>query len=149
MIQDSGTRREFETGAVRDMADGKGRMEIHKMTDNEIIKALDCFSGKEIYCKNCAYRDNSNMGICRRNAAKDTIDLINRQRAEIEDLKDKNEHLAVFLTEAKAEAIKEFAEKVRRYIDVGHLRPPTELCFSELDVVNIIDNLVKEMVGEG
>jgi len=28
MIQDSGTRREFETGAVRDMAEGKGRCDL-------------------------------------------------------------------------------------------------------------------------
>jgi hypothetical protein len=28
MIQDSGNRREFETGAVRDMADGKGRCDL-------------------------------------------------------------------------------------------------------------------------
>ena len=27
-IQDSGTRREFNSGAVRDMADGKGRMDL-------------------------------------------------------------------------------------------------------------------------
>lgn len=28
MIKDSGTRREFESGAVRDMAEGKGRMDL-------------------------------------------------------------------------------------------------------------------------
>ena len=28
MIKDSGNRREFETGAVRDMPDGKGRMDL-------------------------------------------------------------------------------------------------------------------------
>ena len=27
-IKDSGSRREFETGAVRDMAEGKGRMDL-------------------------------------------------------------------------------------------------------------------------
>ena len=28
MIKDSGTRREFDTGAVRDMVEGKGRMDL-------------------------------------------------------------------------------------------------------------------------
>lgn len=104
------------------------------MTDNEIIKALDCFSGKEIYCKNCAYRDNSNMGICRRNAAKDTIDLIYRQKAEIERLKCDNSNIHRLFSDAckrvdeldklnetvKAEAIKDFVKKFKKEIkDVG------------------------------
>ena len=31
------------------------------------------------------------------------------------------------------------ADAFIRYIDCGHLRPPTETCFSELDVVRMID----------
>ena len=31
------------------------------------------------------------------------------------------------------------AEAFKRYIDCGHLRPPTEICFSEIDVVSMID----------
>lgn len=31
------------------------------------------------------------------------------------------------------------ADKLIEFLDVGHLRPPTELCFSELSVKNIID----------
>ena len=31
------------------------------------------------------------------------------------------------------------ADRLKSYIDCGHLRPPTELCFSELDVCNMID----------
>lgn len=47
MIKDSGNRREFETGAVRDMAEGKGRfdlmpwaalMEVSKHCENGAIK---------------------------------------------------------------------------------------------------------------
>lgn len=33
MIQDSGTRREFESGAVRDMAEGKGRCDLLPLLD--------------------------------------------------------------------------------------------------------------------
>ena len=28
---------------------------------------------------------------------------------------------------------------MKRYIDCGHLRPPTEVCFSERDVIHILD----------
>lgn len=31
------------------------------------------------------------------------------------------------------------ADALKSWIDCGHLRPPTELCFSELDVVQILD----------
>ena len=31
------------------------------------------------------------------------------------------------------------ADSLKDYIDCGHLRPPTELCFSELDICNMID----------
>jgi hypothetical protein len=31
------------------------------------------------------------------------------------------------------------AEAMKSYIDCGHLRPPTEKCFSELDVVRMLD----------
>ena len=31
------------------------------------------------------------------------------------------------------------ADALKMWIDCGHLRPPTELCFSELDVVRMLD----------
>ena len=31
------------------------------------------------------------------------------------------------------------AEAFKRYVDCGHLRPQTEICFSEIDVVSMID----------
>ena len=31
------------------------------------------------------------------------------------------------------------ADALKEYIDCGHLRSPCEVCFSELDVVNLID----------
>ena len=52
------------------------------MTNNKIIKALEhCIEG---ICKGCAYYDvDSCIAKCRRNA----LDLIKRQKAEIEHLK--------------------------------------------------------------
>lgn len=31
------------------------------------------------------------------------------------------------------------ADALKEYIDCGHLRSPAEVCFSELDVVNMLD----------
>lgn len=31
------------------------------------------------------------------------------------------------------------ADALIEFIDVGHFRPPTEICFSELDVKNLVD----------
>lgn len=129
------------------------------MTDAEIIKALECCNNG--WCDGrCPYYGREDIADCREQSGADQLDLINRLNIENRKLRfhvarlkkydeERDIRLHARLTEtAKAEAIKEFAERVKRYIDVGHLRPPTEICFSELDVVSMIDNLVKEMVGD-
>ena len=57
----------------------------NKLTDNDIIKALDhCKrpTGKHD-CDNCPYV--SSRGMCTTNMLNDTIDLINRQRETIQN----------------------------------------------------------------
>ena len=103
------------------------------MTDNEIIKALEtCILGD---CDVCNCKCGS-VGDCRDTLNKHSLDLINRQQAEIERLE---KHTEMY-HEVRAEAIKEFAEKLKKrfYLIAGRC------------VVNVyqIDNLVKEMVGE-
>ena len=125
------------------------------MTDNEIIKALECCSTPRILdCENCPYSHDYSCEVLER----DALDLINRQKAEIERKDRILESYAlqhgtatdkeVLLRQAKAEAVREFADKIERYIDAGHLRPPTELCLSELDVVGIVNRLAKVMTEE-
>jgi hypothetical protein len=46
----------------------------------------------------------------------------------------------------KADTVRKMQERIKQYIDVGHYRSPTEICFSELDVANIIDRIAKEML---
>ena len=154
------------------------------MTDEQIIKAADiCRTGK---CSGCPYHELYTAS-CLNKLTKDVYHLLNRQKAEIENLKadnemyqkvncliagqrddrdkeieelqtqmewltgynknllDANTALSGEIEICKSEAIKEFAERFKRYIDVGHLRPPTEICFSELAVIEMIDNLVKRM----
>ena len=142
------------------------------MTDNEIKKGLAEHIKRTENIKYGARK----ITMVDVELLKDALDLINRQQAEIKTLQERNvvlrgmidtqkaeierliernfelaekgEAVCIAYKTAKAEAIKEFAERVKRHIDVGHLRSPTEICFSELAVVNMLDNLVKEMVGD-
>ena len=62
------------------------------MTDNEIIKALECCISENNSCKGCPY---ISFGLdCTEKRNNDCIDLINRQKAEIERLKTHLEELA-------------------------------------------------------
>jgi hypothetical protein len=92
------------------------------MTDNEIIKALECLSGKLMLCGDCKYSDHYHYGECQQAAARDVLDLINRQKAEIECLNKEvkfltsaNENLSSDLTSAKAEIERLEAEVDKQY----------------------------------
>ncbi len=125
-----------------------------KFTDEEIIKALECHIKAED-CEGCEM-----FGGCEEIILTERVlDLINRQKAEIEKLKKENEILSrnsdnafqeglnerreLFEPEIKAEAYKEFAE---RLIEEIHLRP-TYSREQDKNVIHIISNLIEEMVG--
>ena len=59
------------------------------MTDKDIKKALECLCGKGDSCAECIYHKRYRFGECRKQVAKDAIDLINRQKAEIDRLTEK------------------------------------------------------------
>ena len=129
-----------------------------KLTDNEIIKALECCRDNGVsntYCDDCAYSVYEDCGA---RQAKDTLDLIKRQKAEIERLQAmverEREKYERTMTGLKAvleeradhsEAIKEFAERLR-----NATMPITLGGKYKYDVITKegIDNLVKEMVGD-
>ena len=107
------------------------------MTDEQIIKALGYHrTTMENHCDECPYK-----GImCSIALSSDALDLINRQKAEIERLKKDKYRLQKALNQsedyrliAKTEAIKEFAERVKQEINFP------------LAVWKVFDNLVKEM----
>ena len=89
------------------------------MTDNEIIKALEC-CGFEYgnLCSVCPKYEKDN-DFCQEELHNYALDLINRQQAEIERLKIENQSLRsaansckLHYNEARAEAVKEFVENV-------------------------------------
>ena len=134
-----------------------------KLTDNEIIKALEVCSKYTGFkdCEKCPLNP-----ICDANVIDAlALDLINRQKAEIENLKEKNSNLTSGLTslqndltsaratidsftdigklysEIKAEAYKEFAEKLKQN---AYHNDANEYIVFDIEV----DNLLKELVGE-
>ena len=85
------------------------------MTDNEIIKALECCAEDEWRCNNnCPFFEKCSKTLM----AKSSLDIITRQQAEIERLKIENQSLRgaansykIHYDEARAEAVKEFCNK--------------------------------------
>ena len=64
------------------------------MTNNEIIKALECCVNEKADCKGCPYEsDGCLIENGKNKLLEDTLDLINRQKAEIERLKDDKNRL--------------------------------------------------------
>ena len=110
------------------------------MTDNEIIKALECVMGNDVNCSECTYQKVLPFPSCRMMCAKNALALINRQKAEIENLQKNIDGLNIFtknhIKVIKLQAIKEFAEKLKNCFAISR---------DYLDIINIIDNLVKEM----
>ena len=85
----------------------------------------------------------------------DGINLINRQKAEIEWLRGSTIINNIMNSqrikrEAKAEAYKEFAEKLKNKIktECNPYGKPTYDYDTSISIMNYMDNLLKEMVGE-
>ena len=134
------------------------------MKDNDIIKALECC--KDRRCDICERKCNhfAYESICRLDLIEHALYLINRQKAEIERLqkdcadidnfardickermlKGKPvadfEDLQKYIKKKRAEAIKEFAENVKK----NHLAIFNTI-YSHTHFCEMIDNFVKEM----
>ena len=111
-------------------------MAEHKFTDEEIIKALECcavIGG----CVNCKMIDRNGAGddLCTQILLRNALDLINRQREEIEVIKETT-------AEIRYEAAKEFAESIKTYYD--HIDKTVGVLINYT-----IDKKLEEFLGEG
>ena len=119
------------------------------MTDNEIIKALECCSMfvTSAKCDECPLNEQE----CIQGLPWNALDLINRQKAEIERLEEILGGTSKVLTETcavvRAEAIKEFLSKARelsyKSSDWSHGEHPIVIELDDLETI------CEEMVGEG
>ena len=140
--------------------------------DNEIVIGLRCLSGEAMICWGCAY--NCDPESCKKNVSIDAIDLINRQKEKIEGLEDvihdtsvllakhreieKKEHekmneglrqigemIPLAIANVRAEAIKEFARRVKATF------PPREdphCTDDDIFTLNSIDQIMEDMLSE-
>ena len=121
------------------------------MTDEQIIKALDCcHSELGNMCSICPLFD-PDTDYCEDELHKNTLNLINRQAAEIEQWKEEaNRWQDAFckvnedMSTIKSEAIKEFAEKLKRTSIGLEIGDDKKLKMTVVSTA-AIDNLVKEM----
>lgn len=140
-----------------------------KFIDEEIVKALECCLCDDSECLQCQKKE-----LCKINCdelATKTIDLINRQKAEIERLKSANDenfrqwdmlaekskqYYADLYNEAKdilkAEAYKEYHIKAKSCLkanrDVEQQIGNNYVVKRIKEIENRFDNILKEMVGE-
>ena len=124
------------------------------MRDNDIIEALECCLAKDLVNDRCEECPNFFMGTrCMDSMLKDALDLINRQKAEIDYWKSKafdgcmeREQIC---KSAKSEAIKEFAERLKEFaIFVGVSDGYGIEAYTKAVTVIEIDRIVKEMTEE-
>lgn len=71
-------------------------MEEKKLTDEEIVKALELCIGEDCHCKDCAFHKVCVADGNDTQLLINALDLINRQKAEIERLTDEKEEIRLF-----------------------------------------------------
>ena len=146
------------------LSNGKVAKMPNKLTDSEIVKALECCARPlpHCYCNECPA---SKYGGCAMKT-ENVIDLINRLQAENERLNaliaETNEqrgaviHAITHIDQVKTEAYKEFADRLKNEI----INDTAYACDSSQhsgyydykikigDIPEYIDNLLKELVGD-
>ena len=125
------------------------------MTDNEIIKALECCSNRKMDCDNCPYSqaelaDNES---CAERMEEDAITIIKELTEENERLQDEadrykryyfNHEYDKFEAEVRADTVRKMQEKLTKEFDRLHKNN-----FMTPEVRQwIIDQIAKEMLTE-
>ena len=114
-----------------------------KLTDNEIIKALES-CGNHLDCVDCECVDNCPQDINELNEL--TFDLINRLQAENERL---SKIIRPLIAEIKAEAYTECIAKVKEKSQKTEIVCSGALVTTDYAISNKnLDKLLKELVGE-
>ena len=116
------------------------------MTESEIMKALECCStGLAESCLDCPL-SNTCMTTSVEQLA---LDLINRKNAEIEKFADIGKLYSEIRADARSEAIKEFAERVKeagaKSVEVAFYGNGTETIEFITLRTNLVDQIAKEM----
>lgn len=137
------------------------------MTDNEIIKALECLCWNYSKCRECPYSPRYEFPLCQRQIAKDALDLIKHQKAENDSAKAKIEICAEVIErqDAEIERLKNRISEYKAYTaelqnEIVKLKDynenllaantglSNEVLESKAKFGDFITNLLKELVGK-
>ena len=129
-------------------------MTDNKFTDEEIKSSLEVIATTR-NCNECKIR-NCKWGTCNCSqiTANAALDLINRQKAEIEKLKGSTIVSNIMESqrikrEAKAEAYKEFATKIYQAFAIENTRDGYLDCTPNYTrLMECVDDVLKELVGD-
>ena len=117
---------------------------MNKLTEEQIFKALEWHTNEEENdCIECPYKERKYFGNCVEFLLKDILNLLNRQKAEIERLK---YNLKAVLDERAdhSDAINEFIKRFEKKIkDVKFT------IGQSWEIQSALKEVEKEMVGEG
>lgn len=111
------------------------------MTD-KVINALKCISGEDVYCEECSYSALSRYNFCIKRCAKDAIALINRQQAEIDNLRADKEALINGQETLQKNLPKVMAERLKEKANSGFWDEHSYVSVEDIVVV------LEEMAGE-
>ena len=143
------------------------------MTDNEIIKALECLRGNAFDCGKCPYC-SCYPAPCEQQVAKDALSLINRQKEEIEALYRINAESEKEIYEIRKEllgkenleesfkrSVRDFDKRLEKTVKLERVYAYKEFAgiikdkwfdnrydSPDVDFDDFISNLLKEMVGD-
>ena len=106
------------------------------MSEAETKKAIECCKIED--CLNCPLKTKAYNNKCKDILFESVIDIINRKNAEIEQFADIGKLYSEIKAEARVEAIKEFAERVK-------LRFSGTMSCSGGLILREVDKIAKEM----
>lgn len=118
-----------------------------KFTDEEIIKALEYCNADRNECDKCVLQRECESNPFYSAVAAHALDFINRQKVFIESQNQLISELALISKNAKVEAYKEFAERLKNVFPEGNRDCKCPAIYFD-DYCYIIDECCKEMVGE-
>ena len=129
------------------------------MTDNEIIKALECHAHRTERNLNCCDCDYIQHQDCSQRMSCDALALINRQNAEIERLTPFEDKIAEFNSHIRVEDMLVFASSLEEWLEFcDNLKAEAyKECIEKVKILNQnnlilwneqLDNLLKEMGGD-
>ena len=135
------------------LSNGKVAKMPNKLTDTEIVKALECCIESnhlgDCFWNDCPMISEKGCKVGEETLYPYALDLINRLQAENERLNTYLDIISHSTDKIKAEAYKEFADKLKlqSYIVSDESQTGIINRYSVV-TVNQINNLLKEMVGE-